>query len=387
MNHQENSPCNVRKTDTFQKAGRILVIILSSILTLMLVLQVAFGCWSTTAAGKLTNNHFDITNRYNGYITNAIAKALDGFVKIEQVYMLSDNDMVAPKPDAKAFGQTDDPATLQWLINKSHLFMDGQDLLFSTDTEILEGSQVHYYMDDSILVITWKQPIEDVVYTLSEVKIAHPSQFRRFMSDGEYGSNRQYLTSEMSASVNAVVASAGDYYKFRSLGSVTVDRQVMRFNGNALDICFIDDNGDLLLSYGGDLLDLEEAQRFVDENNVRFSLCFGPVLVDNGKYVDAGYYPIGEIYMNYSRAAICQMGKLHYLMATANAESTYRMYPTIPSFGKVLESLGVEKAYALDGGQTATIVMNNEVINEVSYGAERYISDIIYFATAIPSDE
>ena len=387
MNHPRKSICPGENTGKLIYAGRILVILLSSILTLMLVIQVALGCWSPADTGKSTGNGFDITTRYNGYITNAIAKALEGFVKIEQVYMLSDNDTVAPKPDATAFGKTDDPASLQWLINKSHLFMDGQELLFSTDTQILEGSQVHYYMDDTILVITWKQPIENVVYTFSEVKIAHPSQFRRFMSDGEYGSNRQYLTSEMAASVNAIVASAGDYYKFRSLGSVTVDRQVMRFNGNALDICFIDDNGDLILSYGGEILDLEAAQRFVDDNNIRFSLCFGPVLVDDGKYVDAGYYPIGEIYMNYSRAAICQMGKLHYLMATANAESNYRMYPTIPSFGKVLEGLGVEKAYALDGGQTATIVMNNEVINEVSYGAERYISDIIYFATAIPSDE
>ena len=44
-------------------------------------------------------------------------------------------------------------------------------------------------------------------------------------------------------------------------------------------------------------------------------------------------------------------------------------------------------AYALDGGQTAAIVMNDQLINKVSYGAQRKISDIIYFATAIPEDE
>ena len=36
------------------------------------------------------------------------------------------------------------------------------------------------------------------------------------------------------------------------------------------------------------------------------------------------------------------------------------------------------------GGQTTTIVLNNEVINHVNYGSERKISDIIYFATAMP---
>ena len=50
----------------------------------------------------------------------------------------------------------------------------------------------------------------------------------------------------------------------------------------------------------------------------------------------------------------------------------------------VLLDLGVPTAYALDGGQTATIVMNDRLINKVSYGSQREISDILYFATAIP---
>ena len=41
-------------------------------------------------------------------------------------------------------------------------------------------------------------------------------------------------------------------------------------------------------------------------------------------------------------------------------------------------------AYTLDGGQTATIAMNHEHINPVQYGSQRRISDIFYFATAIP---
>ena len=45
---------------------------------------------------------------------------------------------------------------------------------------------------------------------------------------------------------------------------------------------------------------------------------------------------------------------------------------------------GCDQAYALDGGQTTTIVLNNEVFNHVNYGSERKISDIIYFATAVP---
>ena len=48
---------------------------------------------------------------------------------------------------------------------------------------------------------------------------------------------------------------------------------------------------------------------------------------------------------------------------------------------------GVQKAYTLDGGQTAEIVMFGAPINHVDFGFERTVSDIIYFATAIPEEE
>ena len=48
---------------------------------------------------------------------------------------------------------------------------------------------------------------------------------------------------------------------------------------------------------------------------------------------------------------------------------------------------GCLQAYAVDGGQTATVVMNDQVRNHVNYGSERPVSDIIYFATAKSVEE
>ena len=53
----------------------------------------------------------------------------------------------------------------------------------------------------------------------------------------------------------------------------------------------------------------------------------------------------------------------------------------------VLCSLGVKTAYALDGGQTASLIMNGRLVNPVDFGEERTMSDIIYFATALPPGE
>ena len=78
------------------------------------------------------------------------------------------------------------------------------------------------------------------------------------------------------------------------------------------------------------------------------------------------------------------MGERHYLLVTINYEGSYLAASTVKQLADVLMDLGAPKAYTLDGGQTGTIVMNDKVINNVDYGEERYISDIIYFATALP---
>ena len=43
----------------------------------------------------------------------------------------------------------------------------------------------------------------------------------------------------------------------------------------------------------------------------------------------------------------------------------------------------VDKAYALDGGQTGELVFNGQIYNRIDFDAERTVSDIIYFASAV----
>jgi len=305
---------------------------------------------------------------------------------VKKVFWLKDEDLVAPEPDQSKFGETEDPASLGWLLEEAADLLEGQELYFDPDTtQIIQGTKVRYYLDDTILSITWKEMHDYSVYTFSEVKIAHASQFRRFLADGEYGSEKQYLTTEMAASVNAVVASSGDFYRFRDFGAVVYEGQVRRVRGDLTDTCLIDENGDLHFFYRGEVLDVETAQAYVDEHKIRFSLCFGPVLIDDGVKCVPNRYLLGEIDEDYARAGLCQMDKLHYLLATANTEGAYQQVPTLFQFAASLEATGCDKAYALDGGQTAVIAMNDQLINRPVKGAQRKISDIIYFATAIPN--
>lgn len=354
-------------------------------MTVVLLFVVLLSAGSSSSDTQGGGQSAALMDKYDMYMTNEISKALEGVLSIEKVYWLSDSDLVAPKPNEAAYGQVDKPSELMWLLEEAAELIGDQQMLFNENTPVWEEDQIYYYYDETILVITWKEVREKSVYTISEVKIAHPSQFRRFLADGKYGSDKQYSTTVMAASVNAVVASSGDFYKFRGYGAMVYDGQIQRFEGHYVDTCFIDDAGDLIFAYQDQLKSREEAQKYVDDNNIRFSLAFGPVLVDNGELVPIpDDYILGEVNGQYSRAALCQMDQLHYLLVNCCGEGEYQGRQTMAKFAGYIAEFGCQKAYALDGGQTTVIAMDGEMISRVDYGTQRMISDIIYFATAVP---
>ncbi len=308
-------------------------------------------------------------------------------VKIEPVrkrYWIEEGTLVAPEPNQSCYGETEDPSTLGWLLEEAAWILEDQELYFDLNVQIFAGSKVMYYLDDSIFAITWKEVHDGSVYTFSEVKISHPSQFRRYLAGGEYGSNFQFKTTEMAQSVNAVVASSGDFYRHRDFGAVVYEGQAKRVEGTYAETCYIDGDGDMHFTYAEDVLTVQEVQDFVDKHNIQFSLAFGPVLVDQYEVIPHTWYGVGEITEGYARAALCQMGDLHYIVATANTEGPWQEIPTVALFQKHIAATGCRMAYCLDGGQTAAIVMNDQLINRPVYGEQRKISDIIYFATAVP---
>ena len=303
---------------------------------------------------------------------------------VRKQYWIEEGTLVAPEPNQSLFGRTDNPEEMAKILKDARWLLDGQTTYFQPDQQLYEDSIVRYYLDDSIFAITWQEVHDGSVYTFSEIKVSHPSQFRRHLAGGEYGSDMQYLTTEMAAEVNAVVASAGDFYRFRDFGAVVYQGEAKRVEGTYAETCYIDANGDMHFTYGGDVLKVEDVQQFVDERNIQFSLAFGPILVDNYEVVDHTWYGVGEINEGYARAGLLQMDTLHYIVVTANTTGIYQEIPTVKQFRDNIAATGCRMAYCLDGGQTATIVMNDELVNRPVYGQQRKISDIIYFATAVP---
>ena len=360
-------------------------------LALTLVLLVWTLVYLHPASGTLNSfsaadTKLRLSDKLDVYVNNAASDALGDLTYIKKVYTLQESATVAPAPDPNGFGTTYDPADITELINRAAILLDGQRMVFDPTADFVPDEPIRYYFDDTILVITWQEYIEQRCCTFAEVKVAHGSQLRRKLAEDSYSSSVQLYASDMANASNAVVAMNGDFYAFRDLGITAYQRKLYRNNPAQVDSCFFTASGDMLVSRAGELMGEGEAERFIEANDVVFAVAFGPVLVDNGELQYCAGYPIGEVNTEYSRSCISMTDELHYLLMTINHTPDARPRATINELARIIYSKNVWKAYTLDGGQTAEIIMMGAPINHVDFGVERAVSDIIYFATAIPEE-
>lgn len=322
------------------------------------------------------------------WAVRSIAEASGDLVYDRPVYTVAEDALAGPAFDASKYVYTNDPAVVQQIVDSAVVLLDGQELCWNADIERLDGSRMICYCDDTILMICWKEIVNDCCLSFCEVKIAHGSQLRRALAGGSYsrGPGQRIRETEFAKSVNAVASINGDFYDYRNLGITVYQREVYRNNPALIDSCFFTASGDMLFSHRGELKEKGETEQFVKDNDVVFGLAFGPILVENGEATYTSSYPVGEVQFHYSRSAIGQLDSLHYLLMTAGFDAWYDNVPDINQTAQYIQAKGVDKAYALDGGGTAEIVVDGKAYNHVDFDTERPMSDIIYFVTALPEE-
>ncbi len=323
----------------------------------------------------------------DAFVTQEMADAKQSVLSVRKQFWIEADAETLPLRDDSKYGTAKSPAELQWLLDDAAELLDGQETVFSTDIEIRSGTEITYYFDETILVITWQQILNRMNYTISEVKIAHPSQFRRHFADGNYNTQKYYPPAELAKQTGAVVASSADHYRGRPYGIVVYNGEVKRFTGSqTVDTCLIDGNADFILMPKGAFATQTRLEEYIEENGIQFSISFGPILIRDGQRCDPIRYGLGEINENYPRCAIAQKDELHYLLIVTNGNGSNRNYPTIAMFTDEIEKFNVRHAYCLDGGRTGSIVMQEQYMNPSEYkDGPRFLSDIIFFATALPN--
>ncbi len=325
---------------------------------------------------------------FDSWAQRSFEAAQDGLVYARPVYTVAEDAARGPAYNESRFFHTRDPAEIQAVVDSAWMLLDGQDLCWSPETELLPGSEMFCYYDETILIICWKEVVDYCGLSFCEVKIADGSQLRRALTGGEYcsGPGPRVVQTQLSREVNAIVSINGDFYDYRKLGITVYQRQLYRNNPALVDSCFFTASGDMLFAHRGELSGEGEAERFIRDNDVVFGIAFGPILVEDGEATHTDSYPQGEVNGRYSRAAIGQLGECHYLLMTCGFESWYDNVPDINRTAQYIQAKGVDKAYTLDGGQTAQICVGGRTFNHIDFDTQRPLCDIIYFVTALPEE-
>ena len=323
-------------------------------------------------------------------VSQMLELAVENPEYIRMSYTIEETAKKGPEPDRSKFGKTTDPAVVEALLETpvAKQLIGDRKLAWNKDIELIPGSEIQYYLDETILSIVWQEEEAMAIGTFAETIIADASQLRRKIAGDTYENFSHTTTSDFAMQTNAVLAVGGDLYHHgaRNCGVVVYERKMYRFEPNSCDTCYITADGDMLFSYRGQFKEASEAEKFIEENDVLFSLCFGPALIDDGKDVTPYMYTWGEVLDTYARSSLGILGDKHYLTMNINCrQPDYYYLATLRQAADAMIAKGCIKAYALDGGQTATTVFNNQLVNPVQFGWEKPISDIIYFATAVPN--
>jgi len=351
--------------------------------------EALIGALEGFTVGDEAENRFNgnITLRLGAYLNTAYGEILENLPLLEKVFKIPQDALAAPEPDPNGFGVTDDPNEVLKVIEQAKDLIGDRSLSWSPEIEIKPGSKIQYYYDESILVIQWKEFRNWSLATFAEVIVKDGSQIRRVLAGDAYRSWDWETPTQMSKRTNAVLGMSGDFYMFRAIGIMAYQGKVYRTDCKSLHHLFFTNSGEMLLTKSFEVAP-EDAESFVKENDVNFSLAFGPVIIENGKKLDMPLYLVGEFYEDYPRAAIGEVDPLHFIVMTVGKEGPRENQTvTLPEAQQYIFEKGVHKAYSLDGGKTANMTFNGELTNDPRYREERTMSDMFYFASAIPEEE
>ncbi|MBP3415104.1 MAG: phosphodiester glycosidase family protein [Clostridia bacterium] len=242
------------------------------------------------------------------------------------------------------------------------------------------------YEDDSISVKYWTERHYDSDVHFAEVKIKSPTQIRTMLSGGSYNSSERFVPNQLAQQINAVVAVNGDFYGYRAKGYIIRQNVTYRTHTIGWDLLLIDDKGDFHIVNDFAL----ERSNILNDYHIVNTLHFGPSLIVDGKIkILSKKSGCGEKwnYIDSPRTAIGQLGELHYLLCVVEGRSDTSRGMVMDELAKVMYEHDCLQAYNLDGGQSSTLVFNGKPMNKPLWGGRRVMSDIVFFATAVPNEQ
>lgn len=228
------------------------------------------------------------------------------------------------------------------------------------------------------IAITTIREYDTQIY-IADVTVSDVSCLRAGLAGGVFGRNIKETTSAMAEDNNAILAVNGDYYGFRDSGFVVRNGFLYR------DTARKGSDNEILVVYGDGRLEIAreseaDAAELV-ENGAQQVFSFGPGLVREGEITVGEDSEVGQAMQSNPRTAIGMVEPLHYILLVSDGRTRESAGLTLFELAEVMQGIGCETAYNLDGGGSSTMWFMGEIINVPTSGrsvGERKVSDIVY---------
>ena len=234
------------------------------------------------------------------------------------------------------------------------------------------------YHDDQIDIVLTTMRVENTTVYVADVQIADISLLKTALAGNTYARNLTETTSVQAANAGAILAINGDYYGAQERGYVLRNGVLYRASAQSgTDALVIGADGNFRIINEGET----SADTLVREGAWQV-LTFGPALIKDGQVTVSSSDEVGRAMTSNPRTAIGQISEGHYLLVVSDGRTKENTGLSLRQLAELMQSLGAQIAYNLDGGGSSTMVFQGRVVNNPTTNGrsirERSVSDIVY---------
>jgi len=228
---------------------------------------------------------------------------------------------------------------------------------------------LHSYQSDTVRIAVAQVSQDNVTYYIADIWILNLRSLATAFANDRFAHGAQNVRS-MSKHNNAILAISGDYCSAREKG-IVIRNGVLYRDSMEGDVCVLYQDG-VMETYAQGAFDKDEAIG----RGAYQAWCFGPRLLDDDAQTMTKFN--STVLRENPRSAIGYYEPGHYCFITVDGrQEDYSRGMTMKELSNLFFMLGCKSAYNLDGGQTAIMVFQDELVNQ-PYQGGRSSGDIIY---------
>ena len=239
-----------------------------------------------------------------------------------------------------------------------------------TDGELIKSKDG--YRGDTLSVTLKKQKYKRSIVHVADIYVKDITQLRTAFANDTFGVGQFEWPRHTSKRVDSVISVNGDNYAARQDGLVIRNGELFKARNISMEVCVIFWDG---------RMETYKGRKFNGKAAIAAGAYqawnFGPSLLDgNGKPLK--HFTNTSVDDPNPRTVIGYFEPGHYCLVVVDGRSEDSKGLDFKDLAAMMSALGCKQAFNLDGGNTAMMMVGDQVISDPSDGG-RECSDIIYF--------